>query len=291
MAQFVALLASGLAFGMIVALVAVGFLLLYKATGVVNFAHGDLVTLGAYFAIWTITDLGLPTIPGYALALVMMFVVGVAIERVAYAPLRRRSQLVVVIATLAAALGIRAVLALWQGSTPKSLPTPVGNKTVTILGANIAQQRIVIVIVAAVVIGLTLLIFRATSIGRQVRALASDGEMSQLTGVRERLVSSMAFGLSAVLAGLAGILIGPLNQVDLNFGFGIMLTAFAAAVLGGFGSLGGVVVGGLLIGLVQQLLGGYVLREYADTLPFVALFLIIAFRPQGLFATGGRTRL
>jgi branched-chain amino acid transport system permease protein len=289
--QFIALLASGLAFGMLIALVAIGFLLLYKATGVVNFAHGDLVTLGGYLAFWAISDLGLPTVPGYVVALALMFGVGVLIERVAYAPLRRRSQLIVVISTLAAALGIRALIALWQGSTPKRLPTPVGADTVQILGVPVAAQRIVIVLVsAAVIIGL-LLVFQRTSVGRQVRALASDDEMSQLTGVRARTVSAVAFGASALLAGLAGILVAPLTALDLTFGFSLMITAFAAAVLGGFGSLQGVVLGGLLIGLVQQLLGGYVLQEYADTLPFILMFLIIALRPHGLFATAGRSRL
>lgn len=291
MSKFVALLASGLSFGMLMALVAMGFLLLYKATGVINFAHGDLVTLGAYFAVWTTVDLKLPTVWGYIVALALMFVVGVLIERVAYAPLRRRSQLVVVIATLAAALVIRALISLWQGSNPRQLATPIGDGSWRIFGAAIAKQRVLIVIVALIVIAAMLLIFQRTSVGRQVRALASDSEMSQLTGVRDRLVSSLAFGLSAVLAGLAGILIAPLTQVDLTFGFALMITAFAAAVLGGFGSLGGVVVGGLIIGLVQNTFGGYFFREYADTLPFVLMFVIIAFRPQGLFATIGRARL
>ncbi|MBX6391443.1 MAG: branched-chain amino acid ABC transporter permease [Frankia sp.] len=291
MATFVALLASGLSLGMIMALVALGFLLLYKATGVINFAHGDLVTLGAYFAVWATVDLGMPTVAGYLVSLLIMFCVGVAIERIAFAPLRRRSQLVVVISTLAAALVIRAAVSLWQGSNPRQLDTPVGNGAWTIFGAHIAVQRVLIVIVAAVVIAAMLLVFHRTSVGRQVRALASDQEMSQLTGVRDRLVSALAFGLSATLAGLAGILVAPLTQVDLTFGFSAMITAFAAAVLGGFGSLAGVVAGGLLIGLVQQLLGGYVFTDYADVLPFVLMFLVIALRPQGLFAGFGRARL
>ncbi len=291
MAKFVALLASGLSFGMLMALVAMGFLLLYKATGVINFAHGDLVTLGAYLAVWATVDIGLPTVWGYLLALVLMFGVGIAIERVAYAPLRRRSQLVVVISTLAAALVIRALISLWQGSNPKQLKTPVGQGSWELFGAHIAKQRVLIVVIALIVIAAMLFVFHRTSVGRQVRALASDSEMSQLSGVRDRLVSALAFGLSAVLAGLAGILIAPLGEVDLTFGFSAMITAFAAAVLGGFGSLGGVVVGGLIIGLVQNLFGGYVFREYSDTLPFIVMFFIIAVRPQGLFAAFGKARL
>jgi branched-chain amino acid transport system permease protein len=280
--KFVALLASGIALGAVLAVAALGFLVLYKATGVINFAHGDLITLGAYLALWTIASLGLPTIPGYLLALVLMFGVGVVIERLAYAPLRRRQPLAVVIATLAAAIALRGLVAIWQGSTPKSLPSPVGNRTVHILGAPVAQQRLLIVVVAAAAIIAVLAAFQRTAFGRQLRALAADPDTARLQGVRTRMVAIVAFGLSATLAALAGILVAPLSAVDLTFGFDLMISAFAAAVLGGFGSLGGVVAGSLVIGLVQQLLGGYVFNNYASTLPFILMLVVIAFRPEGL---------
>lgn len=282
MEKFVALLASGIALGAVLAVAALGFLVLYKATGVINFAHGDLITLGAYVALWAIASLGLPTIPGYLLALVLMFGVGVVIERLAYAPLRRRQPLAVVIATLAAAIALRGLVGIWQGSTPKSLPSPVGNRTVHILGAPVAQQRLLIVVIAAAAIIAVLAAFQRTAFGRQLRALAADPDTARLQGVRTRMVAIVAFGLSATLAALAGILVAPLSAVDLTFGFDLMISAFAAAVLGGFGSLGGVVAGSLVIGLVQQLLGGYVFTQYASTLPFILMLVVIAFRPEGL---------
>jgi len=282
MEKFVALTASGIAYGAVLAVVALGFLVLYKATGVVNFAHGDLVTLGAYLAIWATGSLGLPSVAGYVVAIALMGVVGVLIERVAYAPLRSRPPMVVVIATLAAAIVIRGFIAVWQGSEPKSLVSPVGNGVVHIAGAAVADQRLLIVGVGAVAVLALLMVFQRTPYGRQVRALAADAEMARLTGVRVRMVAMTAFALSAMLAALAGILIAPLGAVDLNFGFGLMVTAFAAAVLGGFGSLGGVVLGALIIGLVQQLVGGYVLTDYAATFPAIVLFLVIAVRPEGL---------
>ncbi len=291
MSQFVALAASGLALGAILALVGVGVIVLYSATGVVNFAHGGLVTLGAYVGVWAIVDLGLPTFAGYAVSLVVLFLVGVCIEVVAYAPLRRRPQLVVVVATLAAAIVIEALCSLWQGNTPRLLASPFTSSTVHVAGAAIALQRVVIIIVSAVVIAALLLVFHRTSFGRQLRALASDPEAAQLYGVRTRVVSVTAFGLSAMLAALAGILIAPLTSVNLTLGFALMLPAFAAATVGGFGNLTGVVVGGLAVGLVQQLLGGYVFVDYADTLPYVMMFLIIAARPEGLLGGAGRSRL
>jgi branched-chain amino acid transport system permease protein len=280
--KFVALLASGIALGAVLSIAALGFLVLHKATGVINFAHGDLITFSAYLALWAIATDGLPTVPGYLLALVLMFAVGVAMERVAYAPLRRRDPMAVVIATLAAAIALRGLVAVWQGSTPKRLPTPVGDRTVHILGAPIAQQRILIVVVAAAAIIALLAGFQRTAFGRQLRALASDPDTARLQGVRTRMIAMVAFGISATLAGLAGILVAPLTAIDLTFGFNLMISAFAAAVLGGFGSLGGVVAGSLVIGLVQQLLGGYVFTTYNTTLPFILMLAVIAIRPEGL---------
>jgi branched-chain amino acid transport system permease protein len=233
----------------------------------------------------------MPTIVAYLFTLVLMFGVGVAVERLAYAPLRKRPELVVVIATLAAALVIRGLLSVWQGDTPRALKSPVGNGIVKVFGARIADQRILVVVVSALVIGGLLYVFQKTSLGRQVRALASDREMAQLVGVRSRAISIFAFGVSAMMAGLAGILIAPLSAVDLNFGFSAMVTAFVAAVIGGFGSFAGVIVGGLFIGLLQQVVGGYLAPNYADTLPFVALFIVIAVWPEGLSRNLGKARL
>jgi branched-chain amino acid transport system permease protein len=291
MAYFIALLASGIALGAVVALVALGFLVLYKATGVINFAHGDLMTLGAYLSVWTIVDLKMPTLLGYLAVLVLMFLAGLVLERLAYAPLRDRPVVVVVISTLGAATVIRGLIALWQGSTPRKVSPPLGNGVWHVFGAAIVNQRLIIVgVTAAVVIGL-LVLFLRTSFGRQVRALAADRETARLQGVRVRRMSMVAFGMSSALAGLAGILIAPLVAVDLNLGFGVMLTAFAAAILGGFGSIGGVVVGAIIIGLVQQVLGGYVFTSYSEVLPYALILIVLAVRPAGLFAGTAGARL
>jgi branched-chain amino acid transport system permease protein len=290
MEKFVALTASGIATGAAIAIVALGFLVLYKATGVINFAHGDLITLGSYIAYWAISSLGLPTLLGYLVALVLMFGVGVGLERVAHAPLRRRPPMVVVIATLAAAIAIRGALSLWYGSDPKSLPSPVGDGGVDVLGATIATQRLLIIGVTAAAVLVLIVVFQRTAFGTRLRALASDQDTARLVGVRTRPISMVVFGLSAVLATLAGILVAPLSAIDLNFGFEMMILAFAAAVLGGFGSLGGVAAGALIVGLTQQLVGGYVWPDYATTLPYVLLFAVIMLRPSGLVDVG-RARL
>lgn len=285
MDKFMALLVSGLAFGAIVALVAVGFLVVQKASGVINFAHGDLVTLGTFVSIWMIGDLGMPILLAYLLAMVVMFGVGVAVERVAYAPLSTREPLTVVIATLAASIAIQGGLAVWQGADAKPLPSPVSGRYVNIFGAQVTEQRILVIVVSAVVIGALMLVFQRTSFGRQLRALASDAETARLFGLRTRRLTMIAFGLSAVLACLAGVLAAPMSNANLTFGFKLMISGFAATVIGGFGSFGGVIVGALAIGIVQQLVGGYFLINYSEALPFIVMFMVIVLKPEGLFGT------
>jgi branched-chain amino acid transport system permease protein len=319
---FVALTGAGVAKGAVVALAAIGFLMIQKATGIANFAQGDLITLGAFVAFWA-TDqaglaengLGLSLGLGFVLTIALMFVIGVGIERVAYAPLRGRDIHVVVIATLGVAVIIRTLLALWQGTNPRFLQSwfnpgsdlanfgPFENGVLTIsfepLGiddAVISAQRVAVIVVTAVVVVATMLLFSRTSFGRQVRAIAADRETARLYGVRANRLSMLAFGISAALAGLAGIMIGPLGSFDITLGFTYMLLGFAAAVLGGFGSIGGVVIGALMIGLTEELLGGQLIPmvvgdealRYRSALPYVLMLVVIAIKPQGLFGGAGR---
>ena len=326
---FVALLGAGLAKGAIVSLAALGFVMIMKATGIANFAQGDLITVGAFLGLWATSNvapavdgLGLSLGVGYLLTLVIMFVLGVVIERVAYAPLRKRSPdiHVVVIATLGVAIVIRTLMALWQGSDPRFLQSwfNVGGSLedfaffkdgaltinigfLDINDAVISAQRVVIIAVTAIVVLFIMWLFARTSFGRQVRAIAADRETARLYGVRASRLSMLSFGISSVLAGLAGLLIGPLGSFDLTVGFTYMLLGFAAAVLGGFGSIGGTVLGGIMIGLSEELFGGQMLPllveklgmdpadalRYRSVFPYILMLVVIAIRPQGLF---GRTQ-
>lgn len=291
MDRFVTLFVTGVAQGAVIAIVALGFLLIYKATGVVNFAQGDLVTLGAYIAVWARVEQEMPLLPSYLLAVAALFVVGILIERFAYAPIRNRSIHVVVISTLGAALVIRAIILRWQGTTPKRLEGPLGFEVFELLDARIPRQNLLIIVVTAVCVAVVGWVFVRTQFGRQVRALASDRMAAQLQGIRVNRMSMLTFGVSASLSALAGVLIAPTRSVTIDLGFGPMLYAFAAAILGGMGSIGGVVIGALAIGLVQQLGGGYLSHEYADIYPFVLMLAIIAIRPKGLFGSRAGARL
>lgn len=291
MDRFLTLFITGVAQGAVIAVVALGFLLIYKATGVVNFAQGDLTTLGAYVAVWGATKHGWPLPVAYGLAIAGLFVVGLVLERFAYAPLRGRSVHVVVISTLGAALVIRALILKWQGPNPTNLAGPFGYDVVEFGGARIPQQNLVIIAATAVCVAAMMLLFARTQFGRQVRALASDRVTAQLQGIRVNRMSMLTFGLSAAMSALAGILIAPTRAVTIDLGFGVMLYAFAAAILGGMGRLGGVVIAAVAIGLVRQLGGGYINADFAEIYPFVLMLAVLALRPEGLFGSESRARL
>jgi len=325
---FVALIGSSIAEGAVVILSALGFVVILKATGIANFAQGDLITLAAFLGFWA-TDktsgfvgvhaangLHLSLGLGFLVVLVLMFFIGVGIERVACAPLRGREVHVVVIATLGVALIIRTALSLWQGGDYRNLnswfnpgqrlqnfgpfQSGVLKFTIGFLGVHdavISAQRIFIIFVTAIVVVALMLLFSRTSFGRQVRAIAADRETARMYGVRASRLSMVSFGIASVLAGLAGLLIGPLQGFNITVGFTYMLLGFAAVTLGGFTSIPGIVAGGLMIGLTDHLFGeqmlpmvvGHWTQRFTSGLPYLLMIVVIAVRPQGLFGRiGGR---
>jgi len=282
MSRFVLLTVSGLADGAIYALIALGFVLIYKATGVINFAQGDLVTLGAYVAFWAYQEQQLTLATAAIVAIAALALAGAVLERVAAAPLRGRSVHVVVIATLGAALVIRSLVVRWQGTAPKRLPGFWGHRTVELAGARIPIQNLAIIGGSAVTLALVALLLQRTGFGRQVRALAADRTTAQLQGIRVGWLSMAAFALAAALAAVAGVLVAPTQQLTPTFGFGPMLFAFAAAILGGFGRIGGVALAAVLLGVLQQWGTGYIDPAWREVYPFVLMLGILAIRPQGL---------
>ena len=283
MSDVIPVLMSGLSYGAVFALTAVGFLLIYKGTGVINFAQGDLVTMGAYVLIWSATLVGLPWILAAAATLAIMFLSGVIIERVAVAPLRSRHVAVSVVATLGAALIIQAALIRWQGAQAKTVPSPLANKTLAVGGTHIQIQQVVLIAVTVVIVLGLIWIFQKTALGRDLRALADDRETAALYGVPVARLSMLSWGMAALLAGVGGILAGPISPIDIAFGYSLMFGAFGAAMLGGFGSIAGAAISAGLIGVSRSVLDFYVIHDYAVLVPYVIIIAVIAFRPMGLF--------
>jgi branched-chain amino acid transport system permease protein len=279
--RFIAILMSGISQGSIYALVALGIVLLQNATGVINFAQGDLVTLGAYVGFWLLVQHGWGQVPMYLGMLVLLFAAGVGIERLGYAPLRNRPPLTIVISTFALGVGIRSAIVLWQGADPHNLPSPFGIETVDVLGAHVSAQSI-LTIAVTIVVGILLFAFvQRSALGRQVRALAADRETAILQGIRVRRLSPLIFGLSAALAGLAGVLEAPQIGLTPTMGFGLLLSSFAAVILGGE-RLGGTAFAAMFVAIAQALATAYIAPNYSDAYPFLILVIVLAVRPQGL---------
>lgn len=291
MSQFVTVLAAALQETAIICLVAIGFIVIQKATGAINFAQGDLITLGAYVSAWAIGQKEWSYPIAYGFTIAALFVVGIVLERVAFAPVRDRSLHIVVVTTLGAALIIRSLATNWMGSAPVHVKSPIKFDVWRVADAAIPYLNIATVIVAAIVMITMVVLFHLTPFGRQVRALASDRMAAELQGIRTRRMSMLSFGIAGALAGIAGLLMAPTAAVTPELGFNPMLFAFAAAILGGFGRIGAMVLGAAVIAFIHQFGGGYIDSRFADLYPFLVMIVVIAVRPQGLFGEEAGVRV
>lgn len=280
----VQLILAGFAMGAVYALVALGYTLIWNAVGVVNFAQGDLVMLGAFVAVGTLANLmHLPLALNLLGTLAVMALFGVAMANFVYRPVRNRPQLAAIVATLGLSMLLQNVVVLIWGPQPLSFDGPLGTRTVTVLGARIYAQYILILGALLLLMAVQEGMFRFTSIGRAMRATAQDAEAARLMGIRTNRVVAIIFAYAAMLAGLAGWLLAPLFYVSADMGGKVSLDAFAACILGGFGSIPGALIGGLLLGLIESLGAFYVSSEYIDVIAFGILFAMLVVRPEGIF--------
>ncbi len=283
MAQLVQLIINAIAIGSLYAVVALSFEIAYEATGVVNFATGQLVTIGALVGVSALVTSGGSFPAAYAMVFGGMAVVGLLFFVAVFMPLRKQPVLTIIIGTIAIGISIQNVAQLIWGPLPISTKSPVGAGVVNVFGAVVSLHALyVIAVAAALILGVYLLLYRS-SLGSQFRALAQDPEAARLMGIRVNRLYGLTWVLVCVLAGVAGLLIGPMWFVDVGIGEGIGLKAFAAAIIGGFGSVPGAIIGGLLVGLAEVLGASYISSAYKDAIVFALMFLFLLVRPQGLF--------
>ena len=287
---------QGLALGSIYALVALGFVLIIRATNVVNFAQGDFAMLGGYAMIlFTVGMPGNPElhIPGFethfpywvaiVLAAGVMAIIGVAFNYGVYYPLRNRSFLPVLISTLGASIFLQnTVLALFNPQ-PRPLDKLFNVEGVTIGGVFLDSQYLVILVFTILAVAFQYFFFEHTLIGKKLQATSQDKDMARLLGIPVTLMIIITFVYSAVLGGLAGMLVAPILFVSIGMGSTIALKAFAATIIGGFGDVAGAIVGGIIIGVIESFAAYYISVPYKDAYAFLALFLVLLFRPQGIF--------
>lgn len=286
--QFVA---SGLTTGSTYALIAIGFSLIHNATGIVNFAQGEFVMLGGMFMITFYSFLKIPMLFSFLLTVAAVGGVGMLLER---GPLRRAKSkeiLVLVMITVGASIVIRALSMMVWGKNPMILPPFSGEAPFIILGAAVMPQSLWIFgITIFVVTGLNYF-FKRTLTGKAMRAVAASRRSAILTGIPVDRMIFLSFTLSGALGAVAGIILTPITTTSYDVGVMLGLKGFSAAILGGYGSMPGAVLGGFLLGVLESLGAGLVSSEYKDALAFLILLMVLFLKPSGILGRGKLRRV
>ena len=287
-------LVNGLSLGGIYALIALGYTMVYGIIELINFAHGDVYTLGSFFSLSILTVLGiesemhgLPLVAAVigimAGAMVFCGIVGVLIERFAYRPLRNAPRLAPLITAIGISFILENIMQLWQGPSPVPVPTFIPDPSFTIGGVSIELKQILVVGLAIVMMLFLNLFVYKTKLGKAMRATAQDRDAAQLMGININTTIALTFLIGSALAGSAGFVSGVYYGTTWFFnGFAAGLKAFTAAVLGGIGNLAGAMLGGFLIGLVEAFGAQYVSDQWTNVIVFSLLVLVLIFRPSGL---------
>jgi branched-chain amino acid transport system permease protein len=277
------LVASGLALGSIYALLALSLVLINKATDVVNFAQGEMAMFGTFVCFALLTKAGLPLVAVLILAAPIGALLGMVTERATMLPLQTAPQVNALIATIGLWMIFHHAAGWIWGYDPVPFPSLFSADPVDILGARIAQNSIGIIGVSLLVVVLLYLFFEYTRLGIAMRAASMTRRAAQLMGVNVGRVSLVAWALATAISVVSGFLIAPLTFLDFEMMFAVLLKAFAGAILGGFNSLPGAVVGCLAIGVFESLFAAYVSTAFKDTFAFGIIIVVLMLRPQGLF--------
>ncbi|HEY3541845.1 MAG TPA: branched-chain amino acid ABC transporter permease [Gaiellaceae bacterium] len=277
--------ANGLVSGTYYALGAAGLTLVYGVLKLINFAHGDMLTLGAYVALAVSSGLGVSVVFGAIAAIVAIATLGLALERIMWRPMRRRGagMFQLVLMAFGLAFVIRYSIQLAAGADQRSLDVDV-TSTVSFLDVRLGRTELIVIVVGFVVILLLGLLLKVTSVGKQIRALSDSPELAETTGINTHRVIGVTWVLSGGLAGLAGVLYSSsVGGVNPGLGYGIIMPLFCAVVLGGIGNAYGALVGGVLLGVVQEWSTLVITPSLKVAVGFAVLILVLVLRPQGIF--------
>jgi len=281
---FSQVIVSGLTLGSIYALTALGYVIIFRSTAVVNFAQGEMMMVGAVLALVLYKDFGLGYAGAFSLALVGAWVLGVVMERVAYRPLVDAPVFTVILSTVAVGQMLRSGVRIVRGHELSLFPPVLRTEPFSLAGIRLSPLNLGITVIAVLVLGAFVIFFRWTRIGWAMRATAQNREAAALVGVSIPRVFSVSWGLAAALAAAAGILLAPLIIITPDMGV-IGIKGFIAAILGGFNSLPGAVVGGLLLGIMENIAGVYISSAFKDVVTFGALLAVLIVRPAGILGT------
>lgn len=292
MEEFLQQLTNGLAVGGVYALIALGYTMVYGILRLINFAHGDLFTLGAYLGFTLLVSLNLQGVMGglavagvlILFAMGLVAVAGYLLERTAYRPLRRSNRLAAVVSALGASIFFSNAIMLVWGARVKVFPSGIlPTATVSILGVEIILTRIILFASAVALMLLLYWFINRTKVGTAIRAVAIDQDAAKLMGVNVDHIISLVFLIGPALGGAAGVMMGLYyGQISYDMGFSFGLKAFTAAILGGIGNIPGAMLGGILLGVLEAVAAGYISMAWKDAIAFGVLILILIVRPTGL---------
>ena len=283
MQQILQQLINGVSLGSIYALIALGYTMIYGIIKLINFAHGDIYMVGAYLGFYAIT-LGIPVVPAILISMAVTSLLGIAVERFAYRPLRHAPRISVLITAIGVSFLLEYVMMALVSPTPRTFPATISDISWTFEGLVISGQQLLIMGVTFVLMIILTYIVRATKIGKAMRAASYDTEAAQLMGINADRIISITFAIGSALAAVAGVLIGIYyNSIDPLMGLMPGTKAFVAAVFGGIGILPGAVVGGIVLGIVEAFISGFGFSMFRDAAAFAILILVLLLRPAGIF--------
>ncbi len=283
MHQFLQQIFSGLAAGSIYASLALALVMIYRATDLVNFAQGEMAMFSTYIA-WTLVNAGLPFWLAFLITLVVSFIGGMVIERVVIRPVENAPVLAAVVVTIGLLLIFNSVAGWIYTYTVQDFPSPFPDRPV--FGALMTTRDLGVIGVTLLMLVLLFAFFRFTPIGLAMRAAAQNPASARLCGIRVGRMLAIGWGLAAMIGAIAGVMVAPVLFLDPNMMGGVLIYAFAGALLGGITSPIGAVVGGLIVGVTENLVGTYLIASQLKlTVAFALIILVLVFRPNGLFGT------
>ena len=282
--QLLQLLISGIAQGCIYGLIALGFVLIYKATETVTFAQGDLMMVGAFGGLLAMKALGFPFWLAVPAAIIAMMALGVLLERAVIRPILGQPAFSIVMLTIGVGYVLRGVITMIPdiGTDTHTLPLPYAGQVLKLGTLVVSAEQLVIIAVTAVLCALLFALFKYSTLGIAMQASSQNQLAAYYMGIPVKRLNGLVWGLAAGVAAIAGLLLAPITFVHANMGF-IGLKAFPAAVVGGFGSLPGAIVGGLVIGIVEAVSGFYLPEGFKDIAPYIVVLLMLVLKPNGLF--------
>ena len=285
------LVLNGLAVGCIYGLVALGFVLIYKATELVNFAQGDLMMLGAFTCYMLVVWYGIGYWVAFAGAVAVVGLFGAVLDAGILRRVLGQPQFAVVMLTIGLAAVFRSFASIVWGTEIYTLPTPFSAHTTRIAGVSVSHEYVSIIVGTVILCAVLYAFFTYTKVGVAMQAVSQNQLAAYYMGIPVKLIFSLIWAISAGVAAAAGILLAPVTLIDINMGLAVALKAFAAAVLGGFGSIPGALLGGIIIGLIELYAGATLPEGFKDTAPYIVLLVMLIVRPQGLFGTLARKKV